>query len=216
VSEQEFNDKYRNGSIQALSSVTGAPASDIAVTTAKPAGHRRSLQQAAGGTSTAADFVINSADPAATRGALDAALANNGEKLFAALSAAGVPTLPSISGPGITPIAAPKPPAAPAAGGTDRNVLIGVLVGVLGGLLLIAILGFIAWKVRKSRRATTTEAPPTAAAAERDVKKMGQDPSMDAPPRDVSPGGDQGPGSSARWVTQRHCGTHPVTLFVTQ
>lgn len=201
MSEQEFNDKYRNGSVQALANVTGVPASDIAVTIPKPAGHRRSLLQQAGAPSTAADFVINAADPAAARTALDAALANNGEKLFAALSAAGVPSMPTISAPGIAPISAPTPPPAPATGGTNRNVLIGVLVGVLGGLLLLAILGFVLWKVRKSRQSAGTTAAPAAAAAQPGSKKMAEESMQDAPPRDVAPGGDQGPGSSARWVT---------------
>lgn len=136
ISAQDFKQKYANGSLAAVSQVSGVPESSIksAINPAgsspgssSSSGARRLLQQQAGsGTGSNSSDTVNVAyqitadDPAAALKGINDATANGGSGFFAALDAHGVPLRPAIKLDGKTAVSLEE--AAAAAASASRNL----------------------------------------------------------------------------------------------
>jgi hypothetical protein len=163
---EEFASDYAQGSLKAVSDISGVPASSIKSTVssssdtpASSSGNsRRLLQQAAsaaaagsgsGGGVTVA-YSLNAADPAAASKGLQEAAADGGAGLYAALDANGVPLRPAVRLNGAQLVTQEQAAAAATAATSRRRtqqdrwplwkrLTVGLCVGIGGGLILAMV-----------------------------------------------------------------------------
>eukprot|EP00775_Hariotina_reticulata_P001511 gene1511-1847_t len=151
ISPEEFQEKYSNGTLAAISQITGIPAEQIkpTYTPASAVSGRKLLQ-----TGVIVDYNIATAVREATLGKISDATANNGLGFYSALAANGVPLRPAISVNGELAVQGPEPQQ----NGWPvwKKIVVGVTVGVGGCLLLLALclLAFWCWRKRKQKRSS--------------------------------------------------------------
>jgi hypothetical protein len=179
ISKADFLRQYGNGSLAAVSDVSGVKGDNITARYGVPGPQRRlrmrSLLQSADGNGVVARYALSVANKAASERTmlrLDAAAADGGAGWTKALRASGVPLTPSVRVNGqvsVPPPAAPKPPGPRLSAGAIAGIVIGSFFGLL-------LLGLLCWllccrkRAPKAAKAAKVAKTTTAVGTTRDVE----------------------------------------------